>query len=199
MNTQRSIAAYRHLTSLYPKSFRDEYRDDLVAVFTEQLDNEHTAHVWLFAVHDLIISIPSQHLEARMNRSASQSVTLIATVAMIAALVLGVVAGTGPVVGVFVWCAIVALVVATLARKASRRTSGVDLGSTSRWRTYLAAGIVLLTSAVVVINVPPYNDRQLPGIVWVLMMMSLVTSVGLITVGITMGIAGRSTRHGPTG
>ncbi len=148
MNTQRSIAAYRHLTSLYPKSFRDEYRDDLVAVFTEQLNNKHTAHVWLFAVHDLIISIPSQHLEARMNRPAPQSVTII----------------------------------------------GIR-----HWRAFLLVGIALLTVVLIVINVPPYNERQLPEFGWVLMMMSLVISIGLITVGITMGIAGRSARHGTTG
>ena len=31
MNPRRSIAAYRRLSALYPKSFRDEYGEDLVA------------------------------------------------------------------------------------------------------------------------------------------------------------------------
>jgi hypothetical protein len=199
MNPQRSIALYRRLTSLYPKSFRDKYEDDLVAAFTAQLDDKRTAHMWLFTIHDLMTSIPSQYLEARMKRPTHQSVTIIATVAMFAALVLGVVAGTGPVVGLFVLIALLALVVATLARTASRPASGLDPSGKSHWRTFLAVGVAVLTAVLVVINVPPYNDRELPGLGWVLMMTSLVTSVGLITVGITIGIAGRSTRHETTG
>jgi hypothetical protein len=62
VNTQRSVNVYRHLLVLYPKSFRSEYGDDLIA-----------------------------------------------------ALVLAVVAGTGPVVGVFLCLSIVCLVIATLS------------------------------------------------------------------------------------
>jgi hypothetical protein len=43
--------------------------------------------------------------------------------------------------------------------------------------------------------VPPYNNKELPEALWLLMMLSLVTSVGLITVGITMGIARRLNHH----
>jgi hypothetical protein len=45
--------------------------------------------------------------------------------------------------------------------------------------------------------VPPYSNRELPEAGWVLMMLSLVTSVALITVGLTMGIARRMNRHTP--
>ena len=36
MNTQRSINLYRSLSALYPKSFRDEYGDNLVATFVRR-------------------------------------------------------------------------------------------------------------------------------------------------------------------
>lgn len=130
-----------------------------------------------------------------MDRPAPQTVAVIATVATVAALVLAVVAGTGPVVGVFLLVAVVALVVATLSWKAARPTGGAGVSVANRWRTILIVGIGLLTAVIVVINVPPYNDRELPGAGWALMMTSLVMSVGLITVGLTMGIARRSARH----
>lgn len=192
MNAQRSISVYRQLSRLYPKSFRAEYGDDLVATFTEELRDERAARVWLSAIRDLFISIPSQHLEVRMHRPTPQTIAVIATVATAAALVLAVIAGTGPIVGVFLLMAVVGVVVATLSWKAALPASTVGANVANRWRTVLIAGIALFTAVIVAINVPPYNDRELPGPGWVLMMVSLITSVGLITVGLTMGIARRS-------
>jgi hypothetical protein len=199
MNTPRSIGVYRSLSALYPKSFRDEYGDDLVATFTEQLRDEPATRVWLSTIRDLVVTIPSQHLEARMNRPAPQTVAVIATTCTVAALVLAIVAGTGPVVGVFLLIAVVSLVIATLSWKAARPVGQRRPGATNRWRTILAVGVVLLTAVIALINLPPYNDKDLPEAGWLLMMLSLVTSVGLITVGLTMGIAQRSNRHTTTG
>jgi hypothetical protein len=194
MNAQRSVAVYRHLSALYPKSFRAEYGDDLVAAFTEQLRDDSATRVWWSTVRDLVVTVPFQHLEARMNRPAPQTVAVLATSVTVAALVLAIVAGTGPVVGVFLLIAVVALVVATLAWKSARPAeSGVSVAT--RWRTILIIGVALLATVILVINVPPYNNRELPEALWLLMMLSLVTSVGLITVGLTMGIARRLNHH----
>ncbi len=195
MSAQRSIAVYRHLSVLYPKAFRAEYGDDLVATFTEQLCDDSATRVWLSTIRDLVVTVPSQHLEARMNRPAPQTVAVLATGVTVAALVLALVAGTGPVVGVFLLVALAALVVATLAWKAARPTGQSPVSVATRWRTMLIIGVALLAAVLVVINVPPYNNRELPEAGWVLMMLSLVTSVGLITVGLTMGIARRLNRH----
>jgi FtsH-binding integral membrane protein len=192
MKIQRSIALYRHLSALYPKSFRAEYGRDLVATFTEHLRDERSSRVWLSTVRDLVVTVPSLHLEARMNRRpAPQTTAVLATGVTIAALVLAIVAGTGPVVGVFLLIAIIALVVATLAWKAAIAPRDAE-GVASHWRAILIVGVALLATVLVVINVPPYNNRDLPEAGWVLMMLSLVTSIGLITVGLTMGIAHRS-------
>ncbi len=199
MNHDRSVALYRFLSVLYPKSFRDEYHEDLVATFSEQLRDQQAARVWVSAISDLVTSIPIQHLEARMNRPTPQTVAVVATVATVAALVLGVVAGSSPIVGVFLLIAIVSLVIATLAWKAARPISRAGVRVANRWRTVLILGVALLAVVLVVINVPPYNEKELPEAGWVLMMTSLVTSVGLITVGLTMGIAQRSSRHTKAG
>ncbi len=197
MNAYRSAAAYRRLSALYPKSFRAEYGEDLVAAFTAQLRDDGVTRAWLSTLRDLVVTVPTQHLEVRMNRPSSHTVAVIATSVTVAALVLAVVAGTGPVVGVFLAFAVAALVVATLAWKATRSTAPHRQAPASRWRTFLTIGVVLLVAVIVAINVPPYNNRDLPGFGWALMMLSLVSSVALITVGTTIGIAHRSTRHTP--
>jgi hypothetical protein len=194
MNARRSIAVYRHFSALYPKSFRAEYGDDLVATFTEQLRDEPAGRVWLSTIRDLVVTVPFQHLEARMNRPTPRTVAVLATGFVVAAIVLALVVGTGPVVGVFLLVALAALVVATLAWQAARPPTD-EMTVANRWRTILIIGVTLLTVVIVVINVPPYNNRELPEAGWILMIVSLVTSVALITVGITMGIARRMNQH----
>ena len=108
---------------------------------------------------------------------------------------LAIVAGTGPVVAVFLLIALVALVVTTLAWKAARPAGRSGVSVANRWRTILIIGVALLATVLVVINVPRYNNRELPEAGWLLMMLALVTSVGLITVGLTMGIARRLNHH----
>lgn len=199
MNGPLSVAVYRRLSTLYPKRFRAEYGADLVAAFAAQLADEGVARTWLSTARDLVVTIPSQHLEARMNRPTPHTVAVIATTVTVAAFLLAVVTGTGPVVAVFLLIALVGLVVATLARHAARSADRQRASDATRWRTLLIAGVALLAAVIVLINVPPYNDKELPGLGWALVMLSLVSSIGLITVGLTMGIARRSTRHATAG
>ncbi len=189
---------YRHLSALYPKSFRAEYGTDLVAAFTQQLSDDGVARAWLSTARDLVVTVPSQHLEARMKRPDPHTVAMAATTVTVAALVLAVVAGTGPVVGVFLLIALVSLVVATLGWKAARPAGDQVVSLVNRWRTLLFVGVALVTAAIVVVNVSPYNDRELPGVGWALLMLSLITGIGLITVGVTMGLSRRSARHTST-
>ena len=196
MNRDRNIALYRALSALYPQSFRDEYGDDLVATFAEQLSDDRLAVVWWTAIRDLAVSIPTQHMEARVHRPAPRTVAVVATASAVAAFVLAIVAGTGFDVGVFLLAAAVSLVIATLAWTADRR---IGSRSTMRWRSVLGLGIALLAATIVVINVPPYDERELPEAGWFLMMLSMVTGVALIIIGLTIGIARRSAHRAATG
>lgn len=195
MNAQRNITAYRCLSKLYPKSFRDEYGDDLIATFTEQLRDERASRLWLSTIRDLAVTVPTQHLEVHMNRPTPRIVAVIASTVTVASLAMAMVTGTGAATGVFLLIAVASLVVATLAWKATHPAGQNGPTVMHRWRTILSLGIGLVTAVIVVINVPPYNDRDLPSAGWALMMLSLVTGVALITVGLTMGVARRSTRH----
>ena len=46
-----------------------------------------------------------------------------------------------------------------------------------------------------IINVPPYNSRELPEGGWALMMLSMLTSIGLISIGLTKGFAQRAAQR----
>lgn len=198
MSEPRSVNLYRHLSKLYPRSFRDEYGQDLVATFTEQLRSETSGRVWRSTIRDLAVTLPTQHLEVHMNRPSSRTVAMIASSVTVASLGIAITTGTGADTAVFLLIAIAALVVATLAWKAARPADQNGSTIVNRWRTLLLSGVALLATVIVVINVPPYNDRDLPSAGWALLMLSLVTSIALITVGLTMGIARRSTRHATT-
>lgn len=192
MSHRVSLAIYRRLSTLYPKAFRAEYGDDLIATFAEQLDGEHGGRVWVTTIRDLVVTVPQQHLEARMRRPEPHTVAAIASCVTVAALVTAFITGTGPPVPFFLMIAVIAGIVATQAWK-SARPAGPN-PTTRRWRQLLAGGVALLTTVIVAMNVPAVNDRELGGAGWVLMMLSLVTAVVLITVGLTLGIAHRSSR-----
>lgn len=198
MSHARSVALYRRLSCMYPKAFRAEYRDDLVATFAEQLRDESASRVWLSTVRDLVVTVPSHHLEARMKRPNARTVAMIATATTVAALILAVIAGTGPVVGVFLLAAVAALSVATFSWRAARSAEQQVAATQSRWRTLLICGGALVAAAIVVINVPPYNNKELPEAGWALMMLSLLTGVALIVVGATLGLSCRANSHTPT-
>ena len=195
MNGQRSVALYRRLAGLYPKQFREEYRGDLVALFAEQLREEGATRVWLRTTRDLIVTVPAQHLEAKMRRPSAHTVAVIATCFTLTAFVLAIVAGTGPVVGVFLLATVVGLAVATAAWRASRPVEGLEGAFSRRWHVVLAVGAVLLAGVIVFVNSPPYDDGEVPEAAWALMMLTTVTSVVLITIGLTLGITKRVTRR----
>src|SRR2546425_12554546 len=75
-NRRIHVAAYRRLTALYPRRFQEDYRDDLVAIVTQQLHDEAAARVWLRTLLDLAVTVPTQQLEAHMHRSSSKVVAV---------------------------------------------------------------------------------------------------------------------------
>ena len=130
-----------------------------------------------------------------MNRPNPHTVAVIASGTSAASLVVSATTGTGADTGVFLLVAVLALIVATLAWRASRAATAIGTPAAEHWRAILIVGVVLFAAVLTVINIPPYNERDMPGAGWALMMLSLVTSIALITVGLTMGIARQTTRR----
>ena len=180
------IAAYRRLTALYPRAFREEYRTDLVALFSHQLQDEGPGRVWLRTARDIAVTVPTQHLEAHVHRPSSNMVTAAAGVVAIAAAFLAVTLGTATSLGLLL-LALGSGAVALWSWKANRplRVPGtVD----SAWWKFLAGGgaLVLLTFSAMAVPWPDAIDLG-DNAYW-LVVFSVMTGLALGTIGVLLGI-----------
>lgn len=170
------VRAYRTSLRLYPRRFRAEYGDDMVALFEEQLRDEHAARVLGRTALDLALTVPSRHLEAHMHRTSTTA--LVVTFMALAA---GLTALGGP-LGLL--GAIGMLVLAALTWRRSRPVAASADGS---WWKLVLGGLALLALLVVVTTA----TGELPEGGWFVAMATLLASFALIGTGIGLGIAGR--------
>jgi hypothetical protein len=197
MSADFQVAVYRCLAALYPKAFRDVYRDDLAATFALQVRDEGPGRVWLRTLRDLIITIPSQHMEARMNYHPTPHATAIPVLSIAVGVgVLAVMSDAGPVPWILLLIALAGLLVAVLSWQAARPMHPTPARYAKHWKKCLVTGVALLAGLIVALNVPPLNGDV--GAVWLLVIAGLVISVALIASGIAMGVAQWSTRHRAT-
>ena len=177
------MSLYGGLLRLYPRSFREEYGEDMQRLLHEQLRDEGRLRVCGRTLLDLALTVPSLHLEARMSRGPSAPVVYGA--ASVASLALAVLAGT--VVGVSVLALAGVFLFGSLAAVAWRRAHA--LGSAGRagahWWRYAAAGGALLAVTVVA---GVLADDDLSEGSWAVFMSALLTSVILLAVGLVLGI-----------
>jgi hypothetical protein len=170
------VRVYRALLHLYPRWFRREYGDDMVALLGHQVRDENVVRVAARTAIDLALTIPARHLEAHVRRTPTTA--LVITFVTIAT-ALAVVGGPGGVAG--------AAVLLGLAVLTWRRSRPVVDAVDGRWWKLLLAGVTLLATVVVVTTI----TGELPDGGWLVAMASLLTSFGLIGAGIVLGIAGR--------
>jgi len=193
MTTTRHANAYRRLTGVYPRAFRDEYGDDLVSTFVAQMADDGPTRCWLRATRDLSVTIPLQHLEARMHGPSPQSTLTVGGVAVgVAAMVGGIVVGASFYALLLIMLAVFAFLIAILSRRATRPATAIP-GQRS-WKKVSVVGVVLLAIEIVMLNVPA-GDHELNAWQWALMMLTLLSSIALIAAGAVLGIAGRTHRR----
>jgi len=171
------LSAYRALLYLYPREFRREFGDDMVALLREQRADEGTARVAGRLVLDLVTTVPSSHLEAHMSRASAPT---LAVVLVALAVVFAVVGGPFGLV-----VAVAALAVATVTWRRSQPI--VADASGGRWWKFLAGGVGLLVTLIVVTTI----TGELPEGGWFVAMTAMFTSFALIATGIVLGIASR--------
>jgi hypothetical protein len=170
------LLAYRAALRLYPRAFRREYGDDMVALLQEQLREENAARVTGRAVLDLLTSVPLSHWEAHVSRSSNTALTVV-LVAIGAVLFI-----VGQPLGLF--AALAAFATAILLW---RRGRPIAVDATGRWWKVLLGGITLLTTLIVVTTI----TGELPEGAWFVAMVTLLTSVLMIVSGIVLGITAR--------
>jgi hypothetical protein len=193
MSADFQAAIYRRLAVLYPKSFREAYRDDLTATFALQLRDEGPARVWLRTLRDLVVTVPSQHLEAHMNyRPRPHAVTIPLLSIGVGIGVLAVMSEDGPVPWILLSFALVGLIVAVLSWQTTRPIRPTPIRYAKHWKKCLVTGSALLAGWIVALNVLSLDDV---GAGWLLVIAGLVLSVALIASGIAMGLAQWPMRH----
>jgi len=173
------IAAYRLLTALYPRRFRDEYRTDLVALFSHQLQDDGPGRVWLRTARDIAVTVPVQHLEAHMNGPSHNVVTATSGVVAIAAALLGLTMGTATSLGLLV-LALGAGAIAIWSWKANRPlrvANSVD----STWWKFLIGGVALVMVTFSAMAFPWPDAIDLGDNAYWLVVIS-------ITIGVLLGI-----------
>lgn len=193
MSRQVQVRIYKRLVRGYPRSFRDEYGEDLAATFALQLAELGPARCWVRATRDLLVTVPVQRLETHMKRPAHSSVALICGAFAIAGTALAIVAGPSPFAVVVLLGAVVAAVVAVRSRRSGRPAVVVAEGS-STWKRFLFTGGGLLAVLIVAMNIPANQDSELSEVGWLALMGFLLLSMALISAGVILAIARLSSR-----
>lgn len=171
---------YRVLLRLYPRRFRLEYGDDMVQLLEDQLRDEGAGRVVARAGLDLLLTVPTRHLEAHVKRSSVTTAVVVAlgalgTVLAVVGGVIGVVAGvTSIVIAALTW----------------RRSQPVVATTDTRWWKLLGGGAVLLVAEIIVTTI----TGELPDGGWYVAMVVGLTSIVLMAVGIVLGITSRLAR-----
>lgn len=188
-NTDRGfLRAYGALMALYPREFRDEYGADMVNLAREACRDDPPWRVACRVLVDLAISIPTQHLEARMHRSPSLLIPLFYSAVSGAGIVLALVGGSN--VALLVVGLMVAAIAGMLAVVAWRGAAPVG-GSvqTTHWWKFVVAGPVLIGGVIVA--------AELGVDAWFVGMFLVFLALILTGVGLLLGLARLAARRPP--
>lgn len=191
MTNPRAVGIYRALVHLYPRRFREEYGLDMALVFEAQLRDEHAGRVWARGLIDLAISVPAQHLEARMRRSPNVVVPVVFAAVAVAGLALTSVGGTN--LGVAAFGLAMAAVSGVLAMTSWRRTRAVTAArpASAHWWKLVAGGVVVFASTVVAVNL----TEEVSSGWWLPMMLTFLAAFATTVTGLVLGLAHLATNR----
>jgi hypothetical protein len=180
------VAFYRRLTALYPRRFRDEYRTDLVALFSHQVEDDGAARAWLRAAFDIAVTVPTQHLEVHMRRPSNNVLTAASSVGAVAAAFLAIAMGTQASF-LLLFVALGSGAVAVSSWKANqpiRVTSDVN----SAWWKFLVGGLALVIVTFAAMAVPWPDAIDLGDNAYWLIVISVMTGMALGAIGLVLGL-----------
>ena len=181
------VAIYQRLTALYPAPFRAEYRSDLVALFAAQMRDERPTRVWLRALRDLAVTVPTQQLEVRMDRPSGNIVTALFSIVAAASLLLALTLGSGPTAVLFLAGGIAAGLTASWSFNATRSARVPGAVSESWWK-FLVAGSSLAAVTLVATRIPWPAAVDIGDLAYWLVVASGMTVISLVGIGIVLAV-----------
>lgn len=168
---------YRSFLRLYPRRFREEYGEALVALFEDQCRDESPARVYARTALDLIVTVPVRHLEVPMHDRAPTAMVLVYSVIALGGVATAVIGGTNEVavsLGLLVAALAGGLAVVTARRNVTRPADPAGL-----WWKITTTGVALVAAVVVGAGV---------GIeAWYLAWLASIVGLAMIAVGLTLG------------
>jgi hypothetical protein len=185
------VWSYRRAVRLYPRSFRDEYGDDLVLLLADQLRDEGVPRVAGRAFVDLVLSVPQRHLESRVPVTRWSALPILFGVLSLSAVIVGLVVGRPLVVGL---CLLAALAFGALAVLAARRDRPLADGhpASSNWWKLLAAGVGSMAALIVITTA----TGELAEGWWFVAMLVGLASLLLVAAGVVLAVVHLASRGG---
>ena len=148
---------YRALTLMYPRGFRDRYRNDLIQHHADLTNDRGPAAAWLRTGLDLIITVPRYHLETVMNPHRANN-TLNALVAALA------IAGLMAIVAIdsYVGAALLAAATCIAITQRSRLAQAIRVRDSDRRqrRLKMAALLTVVAAVDVAVGFADLGDEQ---------------------------------------
>lgn len=183
------LRTYRAAVRLYPKEFRREHGDDIVALFAELMADRGPRRAWSRTILDLIITLPTYRLETIMSQSRSSTVINLTVLALLAS---GIVAlfDISPVAAVVLLGA--AGVVAITQRTNLARSLRPATGSQRRKRLTWAAISAAVFAAAVVGYLIEIGDDSISGAA--LIAYNLIGTTSMVTAAVLLVAGLRSPR-----
>ena len=182
------MGMYRAAQHLYPRRFRAEYGDDMVALLRDQLRDEPAWRVCGRAVVDLAVTIPVRYVEVHMSRSRTPVSVLVATLAA-AAMAFAFVEGLLGVTIAFLGVTLAILIWRRERPARDRQTFA------AKWWAFLVGGTGLL--AIVIGWATAAGELSEPA--WVIAMIGLLGSVALVGAGVVLGLVRLTDRRNSPG
>ena len=187
MNGDRAtVRVYRSLLCLYPREFRDEYGADMVQLIRDQCGDEPSWQVGARCALDLAVAIPTQHMEAHMNRPSTHLVPLLYATVAAAGLLFAIVGGSNITISVIGLC--IAVAAGTIAAVSWKRSGpvGAKLSTDGWWKLVLAGPCIIVA---VIIGAGLGVDA------WEVMVFLGLVAFVVTGTGVLLGIARLAKRH----
>ena len=190
MTRARATGIYRALLRCYPSWFRQEYGRDMELLFEDQLRNEAAARVWARALLDLALTIPTQHLEAHVNRPLSPAIPAVfAALGGVGVFVAAVTGARGGTAAIALAVAFGFGALGVVAWRRTRAITGARPASAHWWKLVAAGGGLFAATLVVALLV-----GEGPEAWWLPMMLSFLVGMTTLLTGVVLGVA-RLTSH----
>lgn len=183
------VRVYRSALHLYPRMFRDEYGADMIQLLRDQCTDDSAWPVAVRSAVDLAITIPTQHVEAHMNRPSTHLVPLLYTALAAGALLFAILGGTNITIVVIGLC--IAVIAGTLAAVTWKRSGpiGARISTDAWWKLVLVGPCIVMTILVAA----GFGVEA-----WEVMMLALLVAFVTTGTGVLLGVTRVARRHART-